>query len=77
MEAEQFGLSRDGLQELLAAEQVSTSCGLVSYLPKTAGFPVAERLARELLLLPVGAGISTETAATIGGLVAAAGRAFS
>jgi dTDP-4-amino-4,6-dideoxygalactose transaminase len=77
VEAEQFGLSRDGLQELLAAEQVSASCGLVSYLPKTAGFPVAERLARELLLLPVGAGISTETAATIGGLVAAAGRAFS
>lgn len=77
VDAKGFGLSRDGLQELLAAERVSTSCGSVSYLPSSAGFPMAQRLAEELLLLPVGAGISVDTAATIGGLVAAAARPFS
>ncbi|MFT5050481.1 MAG: dTDP-4-amino-4,6-dideoxygalactose transaminase [Chlamydiales bacterium] len=86
VDSECSGPSRDELLKILAAERVITSRDTWPCLPERPGFsawakgesfPVAEQLAQELLLLPVGSGVSVEAASKIGGLVAAAGKVFS
>jgi dTDP-4-amino-4,6-dideoxygalactose transaminase len=86
IDGERSGPSRDDLLAMLAAEHVVASCGIGPCLPESPGFsawatggafPVAEQLAHELLLLPVGSGMSVESASKIGGLIASAGQVFS
>ncbi len=86
VDGERSGLSRDDLLRMLEAEHVVASRGIGPCLPEVPGFrawatggrlPVAEQLAHELLLLPVGSGMSVESASKIGGLVASAGQVLS
>jgi dTDP-4-amino-4,6-dideoxygalactose transaminase len=81
-----FGLSRDGLLELLAAENVDARRAAWPSLPSLPAFrhwagdatryPVAELLAQGLLQLPVGSGVTPDVATRIGEVVVAAGRVF-
>ncbi len=86
VDQERFGLSRDGLLELLVAENVDARRAAWPSLPSLPAFqhwadggtryPVAERLAEGLLQLPVGSGVTPPAATRIGEIVAAAGRVF-
>jgi dTDP-4-amino-4,6-dideoxygalactose transaminase len=83
VDEESFGLSRDGLLELLRAENVDARRAAWPGLPSLPAFeewasnappcPVAERLAEGLIQLPVGSGVTPAAARQIGELVAAAG----
>ena len=76
VDAARFGICRDELEAALTADNVEVrryfdpplhrqkfyqAAGSAS----TAGFPVAERLSRQVLCLPLHAGLKTETVATI------------
>lgn len=86
VDRERFSLSRDDLLKLLLAENVDARRATGPSLPSRPAFqrwtdgatsyPVAERLAQELLQLPVGAGVTPDNATRIGRIVAAAGKAF-